>query len=145
MPTLTLDDKLRDLQNFTRSRLVESWQSLYGDDPPKGLSTRIILFAVAYELQAPEYGRLPGAVRRKLQEIAAGFGGGGASAPTLSPGTRLVREWQGRVHIVDVMEEGFAWDGRVYSSLSMIAREITGTRWSGPRFFGLKSNRGRVA
>ena len=60
--------------------------------------------------------------------------------PNLKPGTRLIREWEGEAHEVTVLEKGFRWRGQKYASLSPIAREITGTRWSGPRFFGLKSS-----
>jgi hypothetical protein len=61
----------------------------------------------------------------------------GDAKPRLEPGIRLVREWNGRTYSVDVIEGGFVWDGRVHRSLSVIARMITGARWSGPRFFGL--------
>jgi hypothetical protein len=135
-----------DLAGLARADLVERWQGLYGVDPPKGISTRLMLRAVAYEMQVRRYGGLSRLLKRKITEISQSTSDDAIGGPpSLTIGTRLVREWQGRVHVVDVMEKGFAWDGRVYSSLSKIAREITGTRWSGPRFFGLKSKRGRAA
>jgi hypothetical protein len=80
-----------------------------------------------------------------LLRIAREFKETGAATictrPALKPGTRLVREWRGRTHEVLVLDDGFAWQGRHYRSLSAIARKITGTAWSGPLFFGLKPNR----
>ena len=81
--------------------------------------------------------------RRRLQRIAAAGSSRvtaparGGAAPALAPGSRLIREWRGRTHTVDVLDSGFRCDGKQYRSLSEIARAITGARWSGPRFFGL--------
>lgn len=140
-----LEKEISDLAGLARIDLLERWQGLYGVDPPKGISTRLMIRAIAYEMQVRRYGGLARGLRHKLGEIAGSSAAAGSRSPALTVGTRLVREWQGQVHVVDVMEKGFAWDGRIYHSLSKIAREITDTRWSGPRFFGLKSKRGRVA
>ena len=140
-----LDQEVSDLAGMARVDLVERWQGLYGVDLPKGISTRLTIRAIAYEMQARHSGGLSRSFKHKLGDIAGSIAAASNGSPALAVGTRLVREWQGRVHVVDVMEKGFAWDGRVYSSLSKIAREITGTRWSGPRFFGLRTKRGRAA
>ena len=100
--------------------------------------------AIAYEMQAKKYGGLKPAVSRQLQRIAAGLAAGEPvaikAASKLKPGARLVREWNGSTHVVEVVDGGFIWNGERYSSLSAIARAITGARWSGPRFFGLASS-----
>ncbi len=134
------------LADLPRLALVERWQGLYGADPPKGISRRMLVRAIAYEMQARHYGGLRPAVVRQLDKIADGKTGGEAEsaprAPVLDPGARLIREWNGVTHSVDVTDDGFEWRGERYGSLSEIAREITGARWSGPRFFGLN---GRAA
>ena len=140
-----LEREIGELADLPRSKLVERWQKLYHADPPKGLSARILMSAVAYEMQARVHGKLSRQLRQSLKDNATALPENPDSAEyTLTLGTRLVREWQGTVHVVDVMEEGFRWQGRVWPSLSVIAREITGTRWSGPRFFGLKTRPGRA-
>lgn len=90
---------------------------------------------IAFELQSRRKGGLPRAVAAAIEK-----GAGGKPrrvSPRLKPGGRLVREWNGTTHVVDVTEDGFNWNGRSYRSLSAIARAITGAHWSGPRFFGL--------
>lgn len=121
---------------------MEQWTAVHGHPPPKGLSRRLLEYAAAYHLQAKALGGLKPAVRRKLLAVANRKPGAVTiaqtnSQKTLAPGSRLVREWQGRSHTVEVLEQGFLCGGRHYSSLSEIARTITGARWSGPRFFGL--------
>jgi len=90
-------------------------------------------------------GRSPPEPQRQLRQIAQELKQTGAAAkrfrPQLKPGTRLIREWQGRTYEVVVLDDGFSWQGTQYRSLSAIARKITGTAWSGPLFFGLKQNR----
>ena len=95
--------------------------------------------ALAYEVQCKVHGGLPAKTRRSLKSIAAGQASETAipSSPALSPGAHLVREWNGRSYRVEVLEDGFRMDGRTWSSLSALAQHITGTHWSGPRFFGL--------
>lgn len=93
--------------------------------------------AIAYEQQCKPAGGLSTATRRALKQIARGKEVASAAHTTLSPGARLVREWNGRSYHVDVVEGGFSMDGRTWPSLSAIAKHITGTTWSGPRFFGL--------
>ena len=106
----------------------------------EGISRGLLIRAIAYEMQAKRYGRLKPALDRRLRMIANGSVDGDSKAtPTLQPGARLVREWNGVSHVVEVIEGGFIWNGDRHRSLSAIARAITGARWSGPRFFGLTS------
>jgi hypothetical protein len=127
------------ISNLPRATLVEQWEAAVGQPPPKGISRRLLEFAAAYELQAKGGGRLKPALRRQLLQPANPKGGQKPrrTAPSdyLPKGTRLVREWHGRTYTVDVLDVGFLWEGGQYHSLSEIARAITGTRWSGPRFF----------
>lgn len=130
------------ISNLSRADLIKRWEAIYGRRPPKGISRRLLEYSAAYAIQAKAYGELKPALRRELARPVVR----GSSKPThptsarkpkLTYGARLVREWHGRTHIVDVIDDGFRYDGRDYKSLSQIAREITSARWSGPRFFGL--------
>ena len=119
------------------------WTSLFGRPPPKGMSRRLLELAAAYDAQARLHGGLKPAVRRRLLQATQSASGLSNDKPrrlapaTPYPGSRLVREWHGRSHMVEVTEDGFLYDGHRYRSLSSIARSITGARWSGWRFFGL--------
>ncbi len=136
-------DELEAIPTLSRAELVERWTTIHRRPPPKGLSRRLLEYTAAYDVQAREYGGLKPAIRRKLRQVVSGaeeqarLVGRDERAKSLSPGTRLMREWRGRTHWVDVLETGFLCDGKHYDSLSQIARAITGARWSGPRFFGL--------
>ncbi|MCC6983082.1 MAG: DUF2924 domain-containing protein [Bauldia sp.] len=130
------------VSGLPRATLIERWTAAYGRPPPKGISRRLLEYSAAYQIQAAAYGGLPAPVIRKLMKAAEQLAVGkpvttNSPSSRLRPGTRLVREWNGRTHTVEVTEGGFLWSGRPYRSLSAIAREITGARWSGPRFFGL--------
>jgi hypothetical protein len=103
---------------------------------------------LAYKLQEQAYGGLKPEVKRRLRELAAGFnrnprkaGGKFTDSIRIKPGTRLIRQWENKTHQVTVGEAGFEYNGECYKSLSVIARLITGTRWSGPLFFGLRGRR----
>ena len=136
-----LENDLAALADLARAELVERWRIHYRTDPPKGISRPLLIRAIAYEMQAKRYGGLKPAIVRRLQMIANGPAGGDhtsrKASPTLQPGARLIREWNGVSHVVEVIEGGFIWNGDRHRSLSAIARAITGARWSGPRFFGL--------
>ena len=101
--------------------------------------------AVAYRMQELALGGLRPERQRRLRQIAQEFRETGSTRmrarPELKPGTRVIREWQGRTYEVLVLDDGFSWQSTRYRSLSAIARTITGTPWSGPLFFGLKLNR----
>ena len=96
---------------------------------------------IAYKMQERAHGGLAPTIKRRLRTLAAEVEANGASAfaPALllKPGTRLLREWGGKTHTVIVLDDGFEYDGERYQSLTQIARQITGTHWSGPRFFGM--------
>lgn len=137
-------EQLEALQSMDLIALREEWRKLKGSEPPR-LSRDLMLRAVAYALQMQAFGELPPSTIKKLE---ASIGEIGEVMPTaepprrdLSAGARLVREWHGRTHSVEVLHEGFLLDGKVYRSLSEIARRITGSHWSGPRFFGLTKKR----
>ncbi len=139
-----IDREIGALADLPRADLVTHWRGFYRANPPKGISRHMMVRAVAYEMQAKEYGGLKSAVSKQLQRIAAGLVAGDRvvikAASKLKPGARLVREWNGATHVVEVVDDGFIWNGERHSSLSAIARTITGARWSGPRFFGLASS-----
>ncbi len=132
-----LDHALREIANMSRAELQDRWAKLTGRPVPK-LSIAMLRLALGYELQARAKGGLSRAARRQLD----GSGDARPRAMPLAPGLRLVREWQGTVHVVTVDETGaIHWNGRRWKSLSEVARAITGTRWSGPAFFGLRQRK----
>jgi hypothetical protein len=128
---------LADLDAMDRSGLASLWSDLIGGAVPASMSQPMQRRFLAFELQAKAEGGLPAALRARLDRIAAGEERN--VSPTLQPGARLLRERNGTTHVVDVLPEGFLWNGAPHRSLSAIARAITGARWSGPRFFGLVS------
>ena len=138
-----LTNELAAIPNLSRAVLVERWAAAYGRPPPKGMSRRMLEYAAAWHLQSQAFGGLDPAARRKLQRQARPGENGASRVPGTvrskgpPPGFRLVREWHGRTYTVDVLDAGFLFNGQHYGSLSQVARVITGTRWSGPRFFGL--------
>jgi hypothetical protein len=139
-------DRIREalarLPNASRAELSAEWHRLYRSEPPARLGRELLMAAIAYRLQEQALGGLRPESQRRLRHIAEQVGRGGKlvlnTAPRLKPGTRLLREWQGRTHEVLVGDDGFVWQQARYRSLSQIARAITGTSWSGPVFFGLK-------
>ncbi len=136
-----IEREIDALADLPRADLVERWRGLYRASPPKGISRRVMVRAIAYEMQARRYGGLRPATSRRLLKLVRGPADAKSvkniTLPKLRPGARLVREWNGSTHMVEVVEGGFVWRGERHSSLSAIARAITGARWSGPRFFGL--------
>ncbi len=112
--------------------LREEWRRRYGP-PPRMRSTDLLSRLLAWRIQSDAFGGLDKTTIRLLASSRAP-----TPAVTLSPGTRLARDWQGRRHEVEVIEAGFHYDGKIYRSLSEVARTITGTRWNGLRFFGLR-------
>lgn len=127
--------KIAGLAELDRESLITRWRAAYGA-PPRKLSRALLEKALAYEIQCRAFGGLSGAARRALR-AAATTKGKSTGPRSLNPGARLVREWNGVVHEVDVAGDGYIWRGERYRSLTAIARAITGTKWSGPRFFGL--------
>ena len=137
-----LSQKLTALADLDTAGLRREWRRLYRSHPPLHIRRDLLVLTIAWKLQERVHGGLTAAQKRRLAGIAAGLKKNGdlsaGPAIRLKPGLRLVREWRGETHTVLVLEDGFEWNGERRRSLSAIAREITGTRWSGPSFFGLK-------
>ncbi len=114
---------------------------------PARLSRDLLVRTIGWKLQEQVYGCSPPALTRKLERLAAQLERSGTldieREANLKPGTALVREWRGETYRVTATHDGFLYEGRPFESLSEVARAITGTRWSGPRFFGLKQRAGR--
>ncbi len=128
--------EIAGLDELDRESLIARWRAAYGAPPPHKLSRALMEKALAYEIQCRAFGGLSGAAKRTLRAAAASKDG--STGPRLlNPGARLIREWNGTVHEVDVSGDGYVWQDQRYRSLTAIARAITGTKWSGPRFFGL--------
>ena len=154
-----LEREVATIGDLSREELAKRWVKTYGCPPPKGVKRALLERSAAWHLQAKRLGGLSAEARKVLRQ--AGRAGPDARAKHTAsvqegdaetarqiavklaisakprPGTRLLREWNGRTYMVDVVEDGFVLDGESYRSLSAIALRITGARWSGPRFFGL--------
>jgi Protein of unknown function (DUF2924) len=150
-PTLALDRaalamEIADLSKASVTNLRERWRTLSGKQPSGGLGRSFLTRAIAYRLQKKACGGLRPSTQRLLARVAAEAAAG--NSPGHQPirkagvGTILVREWQGNAHRVTVLGDGVSFNGKRYRSLSEVAREITGSRWSGPRFFGLRTSAG---
>ena len=132
--------KITKLPDLSKAELRSLWRANFGETAPVNLRKELMVPVLAYRIQEKMFGGISPKNRKRLQEIAQSV----QTAPRwckssrLQPGTRLVRSWQGVLHQVTVLDSGYEYDRRSYDSLSMIAREITGTRWSGPLFFGTK-------
>lgn len=137
----TLAAEIAQLDGLGLQELRDLWSERIGS-PPHFASTEVTRLWLAWELQAKVRGGFDLATRRQLKQLDASSKGDAHSSPNVSaalkPGTVLTREWGGKSHRVMVLENGFAWAGQNYRSLSEVATRISGTRWSGPRFFGLK-------
>jgi len=125
-----------------RKALRGLWERLFRSPPNPALRREVLIPIIAYRLQELAFGGLKGSIERQLRTLVQGGSLGAKLIEELTPrhkaGTRYVREWQGKLHEVSVLPEGYEYNGHIYRSLSEIARTITGTRWSGPAFFGLK-------
>jgi hypothetical protein len=136
--------EVRSLSTLGSKALKDKWRTLFGSEPPRQISRAFMLRAIAYRIQEKSLGGLKPATRRLLMQFA--HDSAAARTPVAAPsrivqsGAVLVREWRGTSHRVSVLEKGFHFRGKRYRSLSEVAREITGTRWSGPLFFGLKGS-----
>jgi len=126
---------IAEIETLDRAALSALWRDLFGCAVPVQMSQPILRRFISFEIQARAEGGLPASVVTRLARIASGDER--KATPDLRPGSRLLREWNGTTHVVDVTADGFLWNGAHHRSLSAIAREITGARWSGPRFFGL--------
>lgn len=141
--TADRDELARDLASLSGQHLdilKQRWRELHGAEPPKRLGRAMMTRAIAYRLQEQALGGLRPAVARLFGRISTDIAAGQAvtTPSTVKTGTRLLRQWQGEIHEVIVQEDGVRYRGETYRSLSEVARTITGARWSGPLFFGLK-------
>ena len=139
-PALSITAEITRLESLALDALREEWRRQHQTPPPRRLSRDILLRGITYQLQERFFGGVPKSVLRKLQSQTSSAATGG-SRPKFKPGTRLVREWRGVTHTVVMLADGVEWRGQRYRSLSVVAREITGAHWSGPRFFGLTAGR----
>jgi hypothetical protein len=137
-----LAQDLRDLGTYGDDELKERWHNFYGTEPPGKIHRSLLIQAIAYRVQQNVLGALKPSVRRHLMRVARNAADGRQAPDYTSlspkPGTVLVRDWGGVTHQVKVLEDGLLFRGKRYKSLSEVARVITGARWSGPLFFGLK-------
>lgn len=160
-----MEQEVAALGDLPRDELAARWEKAYGCAPPKGVKRGLLERAAAWHLQTRHLGGLSPMARKTIRDATwAGKSRGPVPGrlqddgdaskddstqnpkrptsksivgPGVRSGTRLVREWNVRTHVVDVNEDGFVFDGNTYGSLSAIAKRITGAHWSGPRFFGL--------
>jgi len=138
-----LEQEIARLRDLDLAGLQARWKALTSRKAPPHLPKYLLMRMLAYRIQANAFGDLDQATIRFLERLAAGGRQANTPVPlpagrSLKPGTLLRREWQGTLHQVEVMKEGFTWRDATYQSLSEVARAITGTRWNGPRFFGLR-------
>ncbi|MGB7189859.1 MAG: DUF2924 domain-containing protein [Acidobacteriaceae bacterium] len=144
-----LETRLSRLPSLETGDLRNFWLELFGDAPHPKLRRELLIPILSYRRQEKALGGLRPATARRLRSIADELTSGkkgirhNHSGPRA--GTRMVRQWQGRLHEVVTLDNGFTYDGQKYRSLSEIARAITGTRWSGPAFFGFKKRSSREA
>ncbi|MEQ9112482.1 MAG: DUF2924 domain-containing protein [Rhodospirillaceae bacterium] len=138
----TLEKRIKALANCDTPELQTRWSETFKSQPPKNASRDFLHRALAHHAQVEALGGLKAKIKRRLAQMTKAMAAdpeySPGPAPSLRAGTKLVREWQGKRFEVMILETGFAFDGRTYDSLSQIATDITGTRWSGPLFFGLK-------
>lgn len=129
-----LCEETAELRKLSRQQLKDRWRDLFKAAPPAAFTPDLLARGIAWRLQERALGGHSASARAALKCTDARKKPG---RPALRPGNRLVRRWRGRTYVVEVAERGFAFEGQQFGSLSEVARKITGTRWSGPRFFGL--------
>lgn len=142
--TLEVQARLEHLPKLSKAQLISLWQQLFRTPPPRQARRELLIRILAHKIQEQVHGGLSVETRKRLRELARQFAANPdaeiSGVNNIKPGTRLIRKWRGQSHHVTVLEQGYSYAGKRYSSLSQIARLITGTRWSGPLFFGLKKN-----
>jgi len=140
-----IEATLATLEKMNLEQLRGEWRQRYGTEPPMKKSAELIRRFLAWRIQEEVYGGLSTLAKRRLKSLATILTKNPQHVPfvnlQLKPGTQLVREWRGVRHEVRVEDGGFHYAGKRFASLSMIARAITGTQWSGPAFFGLRQRK----
>jgi hypothetical protein len=138
---MTLEEELAALATMSPAQLRDKWQRIYREPPPP-FTPDLLARGIACRLQERVYGKLLASTRRELERLQRQYEKDGEviteACATTKPGTMLVREWKREQHHVLILEDGYLYRDRRYASLTQIAVEITGSRWSGPRFFGLR-------
>lgn len=124
------------IDGMSRADLMSLWEEVFAKDPPKSASMVFLRNMLAYEVQSRSSGGLPALFFKELNKLAERKPDTVERRAPL-PGGKLLREWNGRTHKVEIGETGYLWEGKEYRSLSAIAKAITGAHWSGPRFFGI--------
>ena len=137
-----VEPRLAALPTLSKAALGNLWKELFCCTPPNQLRRDLMIPILTYRIQEQTFGSLSARAQKRLRDLSRAFEKGSdaalARAPRIRPGTRLVRQWGDRVHLVNVETNGYEYQGARYRSLSEIACLITGTRWSGPLFFGIK-------
>jgi hypothetical protein len=137
-----VEPRLAALPTLSKAALGDLWKQFFGSTPPTQLRRNLMIPILAYRIQEQTFGSISARAQQRLLDLSRAFEKGKdpavTRAPRIRPGTRLVRQWGDRVHLVNVGTNGYEYQGARYRSLSEIARLITGTRWSGPLFFGIK-------
>jgi hypothetical protein len=150
----SVEDEIAHLRGLDLGGLRARWQSVFQRPAPAHLTRHLLFAVIAYRLQADRFDDLDHATKQVLDRAMAKKAGPAMSIrlasfdqkrTELTPGTVLVREWDRQSQRVMVMADGFAWNGQTYDSLSKVAFAITGTKWNGPRFFGLRDKVDRLA
>ena len=140
---MSAGDLLAGLGEMSLAELRGAWTERLGGEPPKLRTRELLALALAYRLQARVHGDLPGPTKRRLAELARRFGEDRSYTPTpgpaLKPGSSLIKDWRGVRHEVRMLEAGFSYQGQRFGSLSEVAQHITGSKWNGHVFFGLKA------
>lgn len=149
MPTVTdgeIEAEINRIQSMTIAELRALRREKLNTEPPEAFGPDLLRRSVAQKLQEDAYGGLDQKTVRLLNQLMAqsARADGKIVVPRrIKPGAILVREWKGKNHRIMVLDDGFAFEGKPYDSLSEIARRITGTRWNGPRFFGMRPDKGQ--
>ncbi len=139
-----IEAEVARLRSMPIVELRALWRAKFQSEPPKAFGPDLLRRSIAYKIQEDAYGGLDRPTARLLRQLMEQYAksNGRIVLPRrIKPGAVLIREWKGERHQVAVLEDGFAYQGKPYESLSQIARLITGTRWNGPKFFGLRADK----